>query len=143
MLWSDRVTSSGSPRAPRATRVRGTTWQRLTAAALAFPGVSAGTSYSTPALHARKKLLARLREDGESVAVRVDLLERDVLLQADPRALFLTDHYVNHPWILLRLKAVRHSDAVALIERALDLVTPKRRVALKQSRRSKSPSPRP
>ena len=56
------------------------------------PAVQEGTSYSTPALHVRRKLLARLREDGETVAIRVELLDRDVLLAADPRAFFVTDH---------------------------------------------------
>jgi hypothetical protein len=57
-----------------------------------------GTSYHTPALFFRQKLLARLKEDGETAAFRVDLFDRDVLLQADPSAFFLTDHYRAYPW---------------------------------------------
>jgi len=35
--------------------------------ALAWPEVEDGTSYGTPALKVRKKLLVRLREDGDSL----------------------------------------------------------------------------
>ncbi len=37
--------------------------------ALAFPAVEEGTSYGTPAFRVCGKFLARLREDGESLAI--------------------------------------------------------------------------
>jgi len=43
--------------------------------------VSQGTSYRTPALFFRKKLLARFKEDGDTVAIGVDFLDRDILLR--------------------------------------------------------------
>ena len=110
-------------------QVRGTTWQRLSTAALALPGVEEGTSYSTPALHVRKKLLARLREDGDTVAVRVELPDRDVLLEADPRAFFVTEHYLAYPFILVRLVDVQHNVVVELLEQAWRRAAPKRAVA--------------
>ena len=103
---------------------RGTTWRRLCAAAVGLPEVSEGTSYGTPALHVRKTLLARLREDGATVAVRIELLDRDVLLEADPKAFFLTDHYRAYPWVLLRLAEVHHGAAVELIEQAWRTAAP-------------------
>lgn len=108
---------------------RGTTWQRICAAAQALPGVREGTSYSTPALHVGKKLLARLREDGETVAVRIELLDRDVLLEADPRAFFLTDHYRAYPWILVRMAQAQHGVVLELLEQAWRREAPKRIVA--------------
>ncbi len=121
---------------------RGTTWRRLREAALALPGVQEGTSYSTPALHVRKKLLARLREDGETVAVRVELLDRDVLLAADPRAFFVTDHYLAYPWILVRLSEARHGVVVELLEQAWEREAPKRAVAERLAQHgARAPSP--
>jgi hypothetical protein len=108
---------------------RGTTWERLCKDAMRLPGVEPGTSYGTPALHVRKKLLARLREDAETVAVRVDFLDRDVLLEADPAAFFLTDHYRAYPWILIRLASARHASALDVLERAWRAVAPRRLVA--------------
>ncbi len=120
----------------RVKQPRGTTWQRICAAAVALPGVQEGTSYSTPALHVQKKLLARLREDGETVALRVELLDRDVLLEADPRAFFITDHYLAYPWILVRLADVHHGVVVELLEQAWRREAPKRLVAVRQATRS-------
>ncbi len=103
---------------------RGITWQEFCAVALRLPGVEEGTSYATPALFVRKKLVARLKEDGETAAVRVDLLDRDVLLEADPAAFYLTDHYRAYPLVLMRLAAVREAVALRLLEQAWRLVAP-------------------
>lgn len=108
---------------------RGTTWERLCRDAAHLPGVESGTSYATPALFVRKKLIARLREDGETVAVRADLHDRDVLIAADPAAFFLTDHYRAHPWILVRLAKARHAIAMGLLEQAWRRLAPRRLVA--------------
>ena len=69
------------------------------------------TSYGTPAFKIRGKLLARLREDGETLVVGMDLDQRAELLAADPDTYYLTDHYRNYPWILVRLPRV-HPDAL-------------------------------
>ena len=108
---------------------RGTSWERFCQDAMRLPGVEAGTSYSTPALYVRKKLIARLREDGETVAVRIELSDRDVLLEADPTAFFLTEHYLAHPWVLMRLSKARHASALEVVERAWRQVAPRRLVA--------------
>ena len=57
--------------------------------ALAWPEVEDGTSYGTPALKVRKKMLARLREDHDSLVVPgVALDEREMLIE---RALLLNE----------------------------------------------------
>jgi hypothetical protein len=123
---------------------RGTSWERLCQDAVRLPGVERGTSYSTPALYVRKKLIARLREDGETVAVRIELSDRDVLLEADPTAFFLTEHYRAHPWVLMRLSKARHASALEVVERAWRQVAPRRLVAaLGSSRGQASHRPRP
>jgi hypothetical protein len=73
---------------------------------LALPGVEEGTSYGTPALKVKGKLMARLKEDGETVVLRVSLFERPYLLEAEPDIFFITDHYRDWPSVLLRLPAV-------------------------------------
>ena len=109
-----------------------------------LPGVERGTSYSTPAHYVRKKLIARLREDGETVAVRVEFSDRDVLLAADPAAFFLTEHYRAHPWVLLRLSKARHASALEVVERAWRQVAPRRLIAsLGSSRGPAGRRPRP
>ena len=84
-----------------------------------------GTSYGTPALHVRKKFLARLKEDGESVAIKIDFPDRDVLLELDPAAFYLTDHYRPYPAMLVRLRQVRVDLLEQLLEQAWRLQAPK------------------
>jgi len=87
----------------RMPRARGLSWPELCGYAATLPGVAQGTCYGTPALYVRKKFMARLKEDGDSVAIKLDFADRDVLLEADPRAFYLTDHYRPYPAVLMRL----------------------------------------
>jgi len=52
-------------------------WATLKACFLALPGVVEGSSHGTPAFRVGKKLLARLREDGENLVLRVSFEERE------------------------------------------------------------------
>jgi hypothetical protein len=76
---------------------------RVRAAALALPEVEESTSYGTPAFKQRGKLLARMHQDGEWLVVRVDPLEKELVLQAAPRTFLTTAHYDGSPFVLLRL----------------------------------------
>jgi hypothetical protein len=107
-------------------RARGLTWRQLCAHAATLPGVEQGTCYGTPALYVRKKFMARLKEDGDSVAIKLDFADRDVLLEADPRAFYLTDHYRPYPAVLMRLGQVRPGVAFELVEQAWRRAAPKR-----------------
>ena len=108
---------------------RGTTWAKLCTLALKLPGVTEGTSYGTPALHVQKRFLARLKEDGESVAIKIDFPDREVLLELDPAAFYLTDHYRPWPAVLFRLKEVRQDMLPRLLEQAWRFQAPKSLVA--------------
>ena len=108
---------------------RGTTWSKVCKLALKLPGVTEGKSYGTPALHVRKRFLARLKEDGESVAIKIDFADRDVLLELDPAAFYLTDHYRPYPAMLVRLKEVRRDLLEPLLQQAWRLQAPKRLLA--------------
>ena len=54
----------------------------------------------------RGALIARLRPDINSLVVRMGFEERDELMAADPETYFITDHYLNYEWILVRLSRV-------------------------------------
>ena len=72
----------------------------------ALPGVEEGTSYGTPGFRVRRKFLARLKEDGETLVVRIGFERRDMLMQSNPDVFFITDHYRGYPSILVRLPLV-------------------------------------
>lgn len=127
-------------------RARGLTWEQFCAKAALLPGVTSGTSYGTPALHVCKKFLARLKEDGDSVAIRLDFADREVLLEAEPRAFYLTDHYRPYPAVLMRLSQVSEGIAVELLAQAWRCAAPRRLVlahAAPQAVEARQPSKPP
>ena len=86
--------------------------------ALDWSDVEDGTSYGTPALKVRKKLLARLREDGDSlVMLGVPLDERDMLVESQPKVFYFTDHYRDYPTVLIRLSKTRRGTVEPLLRR--------------------------
>jgi hypothetical protein len=64
--------------------------------ALALPGVEEFASYRTPAMKVRGKLIAQLKEDGETIVVPMPIAEREVRVGAEPQVFFVTEHY--RPW---------------------------------------------
>jgi hypothetical protein len=123
-----RRKSPGSP-SKSVTKRPAVTFEQVRLAAQAFPGVEDSTSYGTPALKVRGKLLARLHQSGECLVLRADLLDREILMQSDPRVFFITDHYRDYPWILVRFSTVDPDALPDLIERAWRLVAPKTLIA--------------
>ena len=86
--------------------------------ALAWPEVEDGTSYGTPALKVRKKLLARLREDGDTLVMPgVPPEERDTLVESQPKIFYFTDHYRDYPTVLIRLSKASRDIVEPLLRR--------------------------
>jgi hypothetical protein len=103
----------------------GVSFEQVRTIALSFPGVEDGTSYGTPALRVRGKLLARVHQSIDCLVLRADFLDRQILIQSAPTAFFITDHYRDYPWVLMRYSAVEGRELPALIERAWRLVAPR------------------
>ena len=101
------------------------TYDDVRAIALELPGVEEGTSYGTAALKVRGKLFVRLKEDGETIVLRTDEFERSHLMQSHPKIFYITDHYRDYPWVLVRLRAVRRPMIKALIEGAWTRIAPR------------------
>jgi hypothetical protein len=94
--------------------------------ALALPGVEEGTSYGTPAFKVHKKLLARMREDGETLAIMIDYGDREFRLQTNPEVFYVTDHYAGYPMILVRLAKVDPDDLRDMVRGAWRMIAPKK-----------------
>jgi hypothetical protein len=97
--------------------------------ALALPGVEEGTSYGTPAFKVRGKLFVRLHQSGDSLVVRIEADERAMRMRADPETYYITDHYRDYPWVLVRLCSVSPEDLGELLEDAWRRIAPARLVA--------------
>ena len=93
--------------------------------ALAFPGVEEGTSYGTPAFRIRGKLLLRVHHDNQSIIVKVNLDEREMLVETDPAVFFVLDHYKNGPWVQIRLTNAGGASVRRLFEQAWRDAAPK------------------
>jgi len=91
----------------------------------ALPGVVDGTSYGTPALKVGGKLIARMHQNMDCLVLRTEFLDREILMQSAPDAFFITDHYRDYPWILVRFGVVEKRALPDLIERAWRLVASK------------------
>ena len=96
------------------TRCIPVTYDDIRKLALTWPEVEDGTSHGTSALRVRKRLLARLKEDGDSlVVIGVPQEEREMLIETQPKIFYHTEHYRDYPTVLIRLsKAKRHRRAV-------------------------------
>jgi hypothetical protein len=86
--------------------------------ALVWPQVEDGSSYGTPALKVRKKLLVRMKEDGDSLVMPgVPIDERDMLVESQPCVFYFTDHYKDYPYVLIRLSKTKRATVEPLLHR--------------------------
>jgi hypothetical protein len=78
---------------------------------LALPDVEEGTAYGSPALKVHGRMFACLAvhrsAEPDSLVIRISFDQRDELIAAEPKTYYLTDHYVNYPAVLVRLRLVR------------------------------------
>jgi hypothetical protein len=112
------------------------TWADVVAAGRELPETEEGTWFRTPCLRVRKKSFCRMKEDGETLVVRVvDLEDKDALLRSDPAVFFTTPHYDGYAYVLIRLAHVDPEQLRELIEDAWRLVAPKRLLAAYEAER--------
>lgn len=80
------------------------TWETVRQSLSGFPETPEGTAYGTPAFRVRKRFLLRLREDDETLAIRVGQELRAALLAADG-PFHTTPHYdgPTSGYVLVRL----------------------------------------
>ena len=94
------------------------TFDEVRKIALTWPEVEDGTSYGTSALKVRKKLMVRLREDGDSLVMPgVPSEERDMLVESQPKVFYFTDHYRDYPIALIRLSKAKRAIVEPLVRR--------------------------
>jgi hypothetical protein len=102
---------------------RGSSYDDVRKAALALPNVEEGTSYGTAALKVKGKLMIRLREEGDVIVLKMPFDLRTELMEGDPETYFITDHYVNYEWILVRLGKLAPAALPDLLRTAYRAVT--------------------
>ena len=108
----------------------GVTAAQLKKIALSFPEASEKSSYGKPAFAVGKKFFTRWRDEENSIVLIVDSIdERDMLLEADPKTFFITDHYKDYPSVLVRMERITQDELCAMLERRWRKIAPKKLVA--------------
>ena len=78
--------------------------------ALALPETLEKPCYGTPGFYVKRKLFARMWPDGKTLVARVDMEEREALLEVAPDVFFVTPHYQEWPMVRARFTStIGHS----------------------------------
>ena len=74
---------------------------------LSIKGTDERPYFAKPAIFYCEDFVGRVHDKEEAVALRVGTIEmRDVMLEAEPKLFYITDHYKPWPMLLARLKVL-------------------------------------
>jgi hypothetical protein len=105
----------------------GVTFDNVREIARTLPGAEESTSYGTPAFKVKGKLFARQHQDGESLVIPVDFEAREEMMSTAPEKFYITDHYLNYPYMLVRMSKVNADELRDLLTGAWRRVAGKRK----------------
>jgi hypothetical protein len=75
-----------------------------------LPDVEVTTAWGHPALKVRGKMFVCIAShksaEPNTLVVMMDFADRDALVEDDPAAYYLKEHYLNYPCVLVRLSRV-------------------------------------
>jgi hypothetical protein len=100
--------------------------------ALTLGNVEEVRSYGTPGFKVDGELFARLKEGGETLVVRMGFDARDEMIAAAPEIYFVTDHYLNYKWILVRLPKIEMDAMKGLLRGACRMAEAEKKSAKKK-----------
>jgi hypothetical protein len=105
-------------------------FDRVRSVGLELPGVEATTKYDgSPVLKVGGAFMAGLAThrsaEADTLVVRVDLDDREALLEEAPETYYLTDHYRPHPVVLVRLSRIDRDALRDLLSVSYRLTLPK------------------
>jgi hypothetical protein len=94
---------------------------------LALPGVEESSHHGASSLKVSGRLLTcpALHKSAEpnSLIVRIGFDQRAGLLSADPKRYYITNHYVRHPGVLVRLSEMDSQTLYDLLRTSWEFVT--------------------
>jgi hypothetical protein len=127
--------------------MRAIDFKKVRTAAAGLPDVEEGTSWGASALKVRGKMFVcqaiNKAAEPNTLVVRMDIAQRDALIEEAPDVYYLKDHYVDYPCVLVRLAAV-HPDALRdLVRTAYQFVNAAPRKNAPKTRAGAVSSPRP
>ena len=74
---------------------------------LSIPGTDERIWFNQPSVFIHDRFLPKTHHKESAVTLQVGSIEmRDMMLEAEPKLFYITDHYRNFPFILARLSAL-------------------------------------
>jgi hypothetical protein len=74
---------------------------------LAIPGTDERPWFNRPSVFIHDRFLSKVHEKEEAVVLQVGSMEmRDMMLEAESKLFYITDHYRKFPFVLIRLSAL-------------------------------------
>jgi hypothetical protein len=112
--------------------------------ALSFPGALEKQSYGHPSFFIEKKFFTRLRHEDDSIVLIVGSIdEREMMIESDPKTFHITEHYRNHPSVLVRIARINKKTLHGMLERRWRDIVPKKMLkAIEDKTVRKTPSSR-
>jgi hypothetical protein len=105
------------------------------AIALSLPGAEERPWFRHICVFIHDRFLTRVNDKEDAMVLQVGSMEmRAVMLEAEPKLFFVTDHYRSFPFVLARLKALSKKSLLELLEgraRQLAAMPPPKRAAKK------------
>ncbi|SDF60701.1 hypothetical protein SAMN05216464_12175 [Mucilaginibacter pineti] len=80
---------------------------------LPLPGVTESMHFEDPAFYVNGKMLAIVKVKDYMLSIHT--IERDKWMTADPHTFFITPHFINYKYMLVRLETVSLADVKELI----------------------------
>ena len=110
-----------------AKRKTGTTYAAVEKMLLGWPGVELSTSYGRPSLKIKGKFFTWVKEDGDSIVIGgIGFDERDMLMETQGDVFYITDHYRNSRYVLMRLSKADPTMVAAYMRRRWFDIAPKK-----------------
>ncbi len=94
--------------------------------ALSLPAMIESVSYGTPSFKLKDKMLARFHQDGISLVLKMDFETRDFLMQVNSDTYYITEHYKNYPYLLVRLHNADFEELKGHLQRIWKANAPKK-----------------
>jgi hypothetical protein len=74
---------------------------------LAIPGTDERLWFNQPSVFVHDRFLSKTHHKEDAAVLQVGSMEmRDMMLEAEPKLFYITDHYRKFPFVLIRLSAL-------------------------------------
>jgi hypothetical protein len=119
---------------------RGHSFKTVESIGRKLPDVEVTTSWGKPALKIDGKMFVCIAShksaEPNTLVARMDIADRDALIEDEPDTYYLQEHYVDYPCVLVRLSRVRADALRDIVTGAYRYVNAMKSTSKRSSRRT-------